>query len=57
MIALYYNHDETTVGLCFVYFDYFSNRLVELVDPVLLHVYAYNEVILLHYATVASPNG
>ena len=39
------------VGLYFVYFDYFSNRLVELVDPVLLHVYA-TEV-----PTVASPIG
>ena len=40
MITLYYNHDEPTVGLYFHYFDYFSNRLVELVDLVLLHIYA-----------------
>ena len=29
----YYNHGEATVGLYFIYFDYFSNRLVEPVDP------------------------
>ena len=40
-----YNHDEATGCLYFDYFVSFSNRLMELVDPVLLHVYAY-EVIL-----------
>ena len=29
----YYSHDVAMVGLYFVYFDYFSNRLVELSGP------------------------
>ena len=32
MITLYYNHDKPTVGLYFVYFDYFSNQLHSRVD-------------------------